>query len=649
MRLFQPAAAFGSSSIEGPAISDDESNAVLMPLRVIDVRKTIENRKAGGIHFTRNDTWHVISHTWSAEVRAFSSIVGERQKKSCLAAISGEVLENRQDIASYEALFQSAGFHCDLAYQKLIELLMILETKQVTWVWFDAVCINQSDKEEKDREIEHMGNYYQKSKGCYVLQHGICRGFELILPSLEEEIASVDASNSECADRGSRIPRWFTRAWTLQEWVLSPWLTFITDLSLERCLCTIAALMLFDRARSGCFCCMYETTISEFLLGECLLQHADVHVSRCENCSNLLVQRGKPLCLLAPHFTEVPGKSHWYFVDDLGYSFLLRLKFQIAKAMAFEKELMAETEFELTKRIGINRSIQRFPSASGNVARNLQLVVWEISQRDCSNAEDRVLWVLKLLGVENAFQVRTGKSLNAQLLQLARRLGDKRSTEYERKLLVYLTLVDGFGNAMPDMSWMPHFEIQEGSWQEGARILGPTYCRVDVNYNDLEPELTYYELSDRGMLQIEGDVCTGHLHMCNDGCWEENNIAQCTLGGDRPVSRRMLLTVQGQELVVYAHMEIAHHKICIIEHQAGQLVIWGAFEANGRDSLWHLIIPEGDERPLHKIGYIRTDLDFESHSSQKTHCCIGGLGPDASRKLLLNVEDASGSAASSPA
>ncbi|MCO5553092.1 hypothetical protein L7F22_006613 [Adiantum nelumboides] len=313
-------------------------------------------------------------------------------------------------------------------------------------------------------------------------------------------------------------------------------------------------------------------------------------------------------------------------------------------------------------------SIQEFRGTFGNVTRRLQDVVQEISERDCSNAEDRVLSVLKLLGVHSAFQVRTGQFLNAQLLQLVRRLGDEKSTTHEKKLLVFLALVDAFGNVMPGMSWMPHFEIRKGSWQEGARFLAPTYS---INYcykfDYFEPEVIHCEVSDTGMLQIEGDVCRGHFETC-DGLWEKKKTDNiCTR--DDEVSRCMVLKVQGRELIyVYAHMfrELAQHTTCIIGEaprrrpDASIRDIFVAFElANGlhslrpsipiwlvkmgidrrgKDTAWLVCIGEGDEGPLHKIGLLssRTSSPHSSQllaGSQKRQCCIDGLG-HAYRELL---------------
>ncbi|MCO5553091.1 hypothetical protein L7F22_006612 [Adiantum nelumboides] len=292
LRRSRCAASGRYSGLPAPAISDDKSSLAI-PLRVIDVSSTIENREAGGIHFTRSRIWHVISHTWSADIRAFSSIVGEKQK-----LINGQ---------AYEALFQSAGFHCHPAYEKLIELLMILQTQHVRWAWFDAVCINQADKEEKDHEIQHMGTYYQKSMGCYVLQHGISKAFQLLLEN--DEIAF----DSSCEEGASLLPRWFTRAWTLQEWVLPPLVNFILDLALEQCLCTIACKFFLKTNSGSCICCMYDTSINPKFLHGCLLEHAEVHVLQCQKGSDLCskcinAEREMSLCT-CPTFYESSGEK----------------------------------------------------------------------------------------------------------------------------------------------------------------------------------------------------------------------------------------------------------------------------------------------------------------------------------------------------
>ncbi|CAF4127699.1 unnamed protein product [Adineta steineri] len=70
------------------------------------------------------------------------------------------------------------------------------------YVWIDALCINQQSvsSEEKEREIPNMGKYYQDATECIIFPDGLKLDAD-ILPD-------------------GKLPRWFYRSWTLQEYLL---------------------------------------------------------------------------------------------------------------------------------------------------------------------------------------------------------------------------------------------------------------------------------------------------------------------------------------------------------------------------------------------------------------------------------------------
>lgn len=169
----------------------------IFPVRVIDVKGTF--RSMGGIVFSEPKDWHfhTISHTWSMEIRKLSEEVGSKVMQQKTAY---------NEVFKHEKLYNQPG------YVRLLEFLKIIQADGVERVWFDALCINQVDDQEKSHEIVHMGAFYFHSLGCYVTAHGFGRGFRL----------------TDCHHQSAR---WFSRAWTLQEWLLPKTLTFVVELS----------------------------------------------------------------------------------------------------------------------------------------------------------------------------------------------------------------------------------------------------------------------------------------------------------------------------------------------------------------------------------------------------------------------------------
>lgn len=208
----------------------DATDRFKKPIRVIDMCKTFICKR--GIHFSAPLDWnfHVLSHTWSGSVRALSQRIGQSIQSAA-----------DQDPDAYNRAFQEEDFSEDLCYKQLLELFELLMRDGVERIWFDALCINQFVDEEKSLEITHMGPYYSLSKGCYVLTHGVGEGYELW-------------SKESPSDRGSVLPRWFTRVWTFQEFLLPRRLCFIVEGVDERFVAVVNHLIR-EKSRIGlCRC-----------------------------------------------------------------------------------------------------------------------------------------------------------------------------------------------------------------------------------------------------------------------------------------------------------------------------------------------------------------------------------------------------------
>lgn len=646
---------------------EDESHACIMPLRLIDVEATITRSESGGLYFTRQPSWHVISHTWSADVREFSVSIGN------LAAATS---------AAYEPLFEAADFGSHPAYQELIQYLLILQDQGVKWVWFDAVCINQKDSMEKDREIQQMGTYYQSSLGCYVVQHGFGKGFKLLLDDdFDEQTARGSSSIVD-----DLLPRWFSRAWTFQEWVLPPKVTFLINLASEQMLRKIAVTALFRHqdapGSSGCLCCdMSWKFVLPWFLWECINMEASQDVNGSSGClccnmswafvlPRVLWERinmkatqdfnlTSQYCTSCHHFIQVPGKDHWYFADDVGYAFLLKLKFHIKNAngsIGGDSVLLGQAQASMTNRMVAKKSV-----LGSRIETSIHEVIVEISQRDCSNPEDRVLSVLRLLGAENTVQVRTGNTLKMQLLELGRSL----LKSAQEELLLTMCIVDGFGSETSGMSWMPEFEVKKGSWQEEARNLlqwmSTGFTFTEFRFNEAMSMRCRGVCGISGELEIEGRACAGELiFRDHDPSIEEYRIEQFE-GGDKSFYeqyqlRTMVLQVGGQ-VVFHLCARVTAQNTCIVQgvdpeewwaysfiafpapniHLLQQISVWLIDWGNVEKKGMCLLVCVGDQHQgFHKIGYLLgLNPSWFELNSQPTHCKIGGVGKWDSNKIVI--------------
>lgn len=132
------------------------------PLRLVDVKSLIR----GQIRFVSSASYHIISYVWGG---------------SC----EGDGMFARLSPFSIDGLHVAAKICNEIG---------------ATCIWLDALCINQCNddngKREKGREIPNMGTYYANAIQTIVFPSGLG-----VLSSL------ID----------NPVPRWFTRAWTLQE------------------------------------------------------------------------------------------------------------------------------------------------------------------------------------------------------------------------------------------------------------------------------------------------------------------------------------------------------------------------------------------------------------------------------------------------
>ncbi|KAM0747929.1 hypothetical protein T439DRAFT_382998 [Meredithblackwellia eburnea MCA 4105] len=169
------------------------------PLRLVDCRATLDAeqvvlRRTYNLEeleadpSKRNIMWTrfaMISHTWQQRVFPKWTLVVDPGPN-----------EQHVDVASVPlvAVLRLANLCLSLKLSRESHV-----RKTIDFFWMDILCINQTSTEEKGREIERMGSYYEQAVCTLCFPEGI--------PTIGPPLRMVDG----------RAPRWHRRAWCLQE------------------------------------------------------------------------------------------------------------------------------------------------------------------------------------------------------------------------------------------------------------------------------------------------------------------------------------------------------------------------------------------------------------------------------------------------
>lgn len=636
-----------------------------MPIRVVDIAGTIDAR--GGVHFVKPEDWsfHVISHTWSKDVRDFSSKIGK--SIGCTSI-------------NYNQAFEEADFSITDGYRQLLDFCMLLQRVDgVRYIWFDALCINQVDSEEKSREITHMGAYYANSQGCYVLMHGLGRGFELWKPAEEELAVESGAEDHEAGGmiicntdtffkemyerRGKgalvvlepkvmeasnyehliKLPRWFRRVWTFQEFLLPKKLIFLVG-GLSESVKTHLNRRIFS-AEAGasavagfCKCCLPP---KEFVMNadndkffeafggvaptassaagsfRSMPNYIDVQLDGedeiCSKCSSkALIRKAADELYLGPW--ETAEDPAIYFVDREAHLCLARLNNVSCREVLYPL-------LQLYSLLDDYKPVD---------------VVSQIASRSCSNDEDRILSILGLLGAQ-LNQLRTNRTLEEQILHVVEFC---RSNHH---LVLQLCSVDGRGYHRPGMSWAPNFRCNDSRFPHvGMDDYVPgALCSLAAHVVSCE--------SPEGVLTLNAKLATGPLIDCGS--------TYMILLNDLPAAKQLVR--------LYATVMSSYHALSIgtsvkvaTVHEdrsgphmqkdtLGELHLTFCREHGRlRFQLWAILLGEVrmfkevrklamacvglSAKSLHKIGLLALPLHVAHRvfpeDAPATLCCVGGFG-----------------------
>ncbi|MCO5590410.1 hypothetical protein L7F22_044379 [Adiantum nelumboides] len=507
---------------------------LLNPIRVIDISQTLHS-KEGGFHFVRPQDWnfYVLSHTWSALVRQMSERIGQS-----IGACVGE------DQDAYSLAFQSADFRQEPCYPHLMDIFRLLHADGVEYVWFDALCINQTQESEKSHEINNMGGFFSLSKGSYVLSHGFGN------------------ANALWGDSPGALPRWFTRVWTFQEFLLPQRVSFLVEGGVDNRFMAIVRKLVKEKGKSGlckCFLEMPSSELDDFFfrnLEDDDLEWMGGFEFRNPHWKSIvqLIGERSPYNFACDNEDQIwtVGPTCYKYLDvccktDTKSNKMYRRDFVQETRFWPGKELLRETKRDKEDKTSISSEttcpscgsrpmIRRAktleqtqlsyfvdrevylalmqchsrllevgfkmdkPSCGIQELRGLYCalategnwrpchVICEVGWRDCTNEEDRVLGLLGLLGIKLK-KLRTGKPLPEQILKLAKVGGSA--------MLVELCTVNQKGSALPHMSWAPDFHGHNQKLEHASRPK-EVYMKVE-------------SLHAHGSLQVKARVMHGRV------------------------------------------------------------------------------------------------------------------------------------------
>lgn len=129
--------------------------------------------------FNNPPPYAILSHTWSSEEVSFQDI-----EKPASKALRG--------------------------YQKIEQACALARSQRIEAIWIDTCCINKTSSAELSEAINSMYTWYRHASICYVYLND----FSFML----EGYGSFGIQSSRFL-RKLRKSRWFTRGWTLQEFL----------------------------------------------------------------------------------------------------------------------------------------------------------------------------------------------------------------------------------------------------------------------------------------------------------------------------------------------------------------------------------------------------------------------------------------------
>lgn len=420
----------------------------MLPVRLIDVNKTIQQKR---VSFTKPDNWDfdVVSHTWTTGVHRLQEQLAREVR--LLLAQSPSVADRP---SAYESAFDSPNISGHAFFDDLMNFLDVLQNDGVTKVWIDALCIDQEDLEgkgEKSTEILKMGDFYKRSRACYVCPHGIDGGYQ---PNTAAE---------------KLLPKWFSRVWTIQEFVFPKRIYFmvkkfdpvVQKQDLQRLLdsswgrAPSESSTKFDEMREKTARVLLSDAVSEMAKKE-----NPVYTVQLDDYVSLVCNQRLALSVAgAAQLVDL-----WGFVTKLVDLIEWKEKNKNCKFQSLDTWSKQEPRSLALRAIGSTDGYMETPIFDTKFTLRIppETVFYRVKNRNSTYSQDRILSVLDLLGWDRAVGIDSSKELKEQILEL----GNMWKSSNRANLLLNMCAVDS-AESIPGISWAPDLtsaRLEERNW-----------------------------------------------------------------------------------------------------------------------------------------------------------------------------------------
>ncbi|MCO5575529.1 hypothetical protein L7F22_029330 [Adiantum nelumboides] len=197
--------------------------------RLIDCQETLKRGSIFLVDWQQGIPYTAISHTWGLPVYAALDCPCATDQNSSITKVRCNPKLCCPQTAEHQRIIQGMLCMCKRLHY----------VADVNYIWHDGVCIAQYDEKELYEAMKHMAWVYGNAKETVIFFHYVGKPLVPVAPLEDveyslfayEKIQAIMRRLSSLVHRifPSRsdavkqlLPRWFSRAWTYQEAVVSP-------------------------------------------------------------------------------------------------------------------------------------------------------------------------------------------------------------------------------------------------------------------------------------------------------------------------------------------------------------------------------------------------------------------------------------------
>ncbi|KAI1264070.1 HET-domain-containing protein [Xylariaceae sp. FL1019] len=151
-------------------------------------------------------------HLINAHTLRLEKFVKEENERPVFkyAILSHRWLDRKDEVSFQEMESAEPIVSLKKGYSKISETSRLARSRSLDYIWIDTCCINKTDSSELQEAINSMYRWYQNATVCYA------HLADTVLPAGECDLTSVMQHDP-----------WFTRGWTLQEFIAPRALYFL--------------------------------------------------------------------------------------------------------------------------------------------------------------------------------------------------------------------------------------------------------------------------------------------------------------------------------------------------------------------------------------------------------------------------------------